>query len=251
MRFRKFERRFSISAQRLSVRPHIPWYIRWIIAIPFILALGGVVWWAYDSGLELAGFHRGQAVKELDDLRESVATLREENAKLSSQAASFERQAQMGYAANQEIANQIQALNEENTRLKENLSFFQNLPLAQNESESELSILRLKVDRDSLPGEFNCRLILVQSVKQRGKAFQGNMQLIVNAVQDGRKVVIQFPAENAEQQEVAAYQLNFKYYQVVDRAFKVSPGVEIESVQVRVFERGLREPKVVQSVGLS
>lgn len=250
MRFRKLERRFSISAQRLSVRPHIPWYIQWAIAIPFILILGGVVWWAYDSGLELAGFHRGQAVKELEELRENLLTLQDENSKLSSQAASFERQAQMQHAANQEIAEQINALSEENIRLKENLAFFQNLPLAQGENESELSILRFKVERDSLPGEYYCRLILVQSVKQRGKAFQGNMQIIVNAVQDGRKVVLQFPLEGAAQ-EVASYQLNFKYYQVIDRAFKVSPDIRIENVQVRVFERGVREPKVVQSVGLS
>ena len=250
MRFRRLERRFSISAQRLSVRPHIPWYIRWAIAIPILLLLGGVVWWAYDSGLELAGFHRGQAVKELEDLRENVLMLQEENAKLSRQAASFERQAQMEHAANQEIANQIKVLSDENVRLKENVSFFQNLPLAQGESESDLSILRLKVERDSLPGEYFCRMILVQSVKQRGKAFQGNMQLIVNAVQDGKKVVLQFPSDNTAQ-DAAAYQLNFKYYQVIDRTFKVSPDIAIESVQVRVFERGVREPKVIQSVGLS
>lgn len=250
MRFRRLNRRFSISAQRLSVRPHIPWYVRWIIAVPFALIIGGVVWWAYDSGLELAGFHRGQAVRELEALRENVVTLQEENAKLSSQAASFERQAQMEHAANLEIANQIKALSEENIRLKENVSFFQTLPLAQGESESDLSILRLKVERDSLPGEYYCRMILVQSVKQRGKPFQGNMQLIVNAVQDGKKVVIQFPSEKAPT-EVAAYQLNFKYYQVVDRTFKISPDISIENVQVRVFERGVREPKVVQSVGLS
>lgn len=250
MRFRHFERRFSISAQRLSVRPHVPWYVRWAIAIPFVLALGGLVWWAYDSGLELAGFHRGQAVKELEGLRETLLSLQEENAKLSSQAASFERQAQMEHAANQEIANQIKALGDENVRLKENLTFFQNLPLAQGESESDLSILRLKIERDSLPGEYYCRLILVQSVKQRGKAFQGNMQLIVNAIKDGKKVVLQFPFENSPQ-ESAAYQLNFKYYQVIDRGFRVSPDMVIENVQIRVFERGVREPKVVQSVGLS
>ena len=127
---------------------------------------------------------------------------------------------------------------------------FPDLPLAQGESESDLSILRFKVERDSLPGEYYCRLILVQSVKQRGKAFQGNMQLIVNAIKDGKKVVLQFPLESAAQEQ-AAYQLNFKYYQVVDRAFKVSPEITIESVQVRVFEKGVREPKVVQSVGLS
>jgi hypothetical protein len=152
MRFRKFERRFSISAQRLSVRPHIPWYIRWAIAIPFILALGWMVWWAYDSGLELAGFHRGQAVKELQRLQENLLSLQDENAKLSNQAASFERLAQMEHAANQEIANQIKLLSDENVRLKENLSFFQNLPLAQGENDGDISILRLKVERDLLPG---------------------------------------------------------------------------------------------------
>jgi hypothetical protein len=250
MKFRRIERRFSISAQRLSVKPHIPWYVRWAIALPFIFALGGLVWWAYDSGLELAGFHRGQAVKELESLHETLAGLQEENAKLSSKAASFERQAQMEHAANEEIINQIRALGDENARLKENVTFFQNLPLAQGESQSELSILHLKVERDSLPGEYNCRLILVQSVKQRGKAFQGNMQLIVNALKDGKKVVLQFPMESSAD-EVSAYQLNFKYYQVIDRAFKVTPGMVIENVQVRVFERGVREPKVVQSVGLS
>jgi len=62
--------------------------------------------------------------------------------------------------------------------------------------------------------------------------------------------VLQFPLENAPQEQ-AAYQLNFKYYQVIDRAFKVSSDIAIESVQVRVFERGVREPKVVQSTGLS
>jgi len=250
MRLRKLERRFSISAQRLSVRPHVPWYVRWAIAIPLMLLLGGVVWWAYDSGLEFAGFHRGQAVKELEDLRENFLVLQEENAKLSSQAASFERQAQMEHAANQEVLSQIKVLSDENVRLKENLAFFQNLPLAQGENDGDLSILRLKVERDSLPGEYYCRLILVQSVKQRGKAFQGNMQLIVNALKDGKKVVLQFPLENAPLEQ-AAYQLNFKYYQVIDRAFKVSPEIEIESVQVRVFERGMREPKVVKSIGLS
>jgi len=100
----------------------------------------------------------------------------------------------------------------------------------------------LKVEHDSLPGEYNCRLILVQSVKQRGKAFLGHMQLIVNAVQDGKKVVLQFPIENAPQ-ELAGISLNFKYYQVIDRAFKVSPDIAIENVQVRVFERACSNPK--------
>jgi hypothetical protein len=247
---RRFRRKFSISAPRLSVRPHVPWYIRWAITIPIVLAVAAMVWWAYGSGLELAGFHRGKAEKELDALREQVSVLQAENANLSNQAASFERLAQIEHAANAETATQVKALNEEIVRLKENLTFFQNLPLTKGEHEGELSVLRLKIDKDALPGEYHCRMILVQSVKQRGKEFVGTMQLVINAEQDGRKVVLQLPLES-DPAEVAAYRLNFKYYQVVDRAFKLSPEVRIESVQIRVFERGIREPKVTQSIDLS
>jgi hypothetical protein len=79
---RGFRRKFSISAPRLSVRPHVPWYVRWAIAVPFLILIGLAVMWAYDSGLELAGFHRGQAEKELSELRDRVHTLEDENAKL-------------------------------------------------------------------------------------------------------------------------------------------------------------------------
>ncbi len=209
-----------------------------------------MVWWAYGSGLELAGFHRGQAAKELEVLREQVSALQAENATLSNQAASFERQAQIEHAANVETDNQVKALNEENARLKENLTFFQNLPLTKGDHEGELSILRLKIERDALPGEFHCRMILVQSVKQRGREFVGNMQLVINAEQDGKKVVLQLPQESLPN-EVAAYRLNFKYYQVIDRAFKLAPEIRIESVQVRIFERGIGEPKVTQRIDLS
>ncbi len=245
---RNIKRKFSISAPRLAVRPHVPWYVRWAITLPFIVAAGGMVWWAYDSGLELAGFHRGLAEKELDGLRDRVAFLEAENSKLANQVASYERQAQIEQSAMQETSNQVKSLNEENVRLKEDLSFFQNLPLTAGR-EADLSIHRLKVEADSLPGEYHCRLLLVQNVQQRGKEFQGSLQLLVNGEQDGKKVVLQFPQENSP--EVAASQLGFKYYQRVDRVFKIPPDMRLESVQVRVFEKGAREPKVKQTIGLS
>jgi hypothetical protein len=93
-------------------------------------------------------------------------------------------------------------------------------------------------------------MLLVQSVQQRGKEFKGSMQLVVNGEQDGRKVVLQFPQENSPQ-DVAAHQLNFKYYQRVDKVFKVPSEMKVESVQVRMFEKGVQEPKVQQTVNLT
>lgn len=245
---RKLRRKFSISAPRLSVRPHVPWYVRWAITVPFIMAAGGMVWWAYDSGLELAGFHRGLAEKELEELRERVVYLEAENARMATKIASDERQAQIDRSAMLETAVQVKSLNEENARLQEDLSFFQNLPLTAGK-EADLSIHRLKVEPDVLPGEYHCRLLLVQNVQQRGKEFQGSLQLLVNGEQDGKKVVIQFAQEDSP--DIATHQMNFKYYQRVDRVFKVPPEMRVESVQVRVFEKGAQVPKVKQTVALN
>lgn len=245
---RSIKRKFSISAPRLAVRPFVPWYVRWAIAVPFLLVIVLVVGWAYDSGLELAGFHRGQAEKELSELRDRVKFLEGENAKLTDQVAAYERQGQIDQASNQGIETQLKNLHDENARLQEDLMFFQNLPLT-GSREAELSIHRLKIEPDSLPGEYSFRMLLVQSVQQRGKAFEGNMQLVVNGEQDGQKVVLQFPQQNSPS-DVTAYQLSFKYYQRVDKVFKLPTELKVESVQVRVFEKGVREPKVQQTVNL-
>jgi len=245
---RKLKRKFGISAPRLAVRPHVPWYVRWAIALPFVLAAGGLVWWAYDSGLEFAGFHRGQMEHELTQLRDRVAALEVENAKLSSQAASFERQAQVEHAANQETGKQLKGLNEENARIQEDLAFFQSLSLS-GKHGPELSIHRLKVERDTLPGEYRYRLLLVQSGSERAKDFQGKLQLLVNTQHNGKKSVLILPQENAA--EDAAYQLNFKYYQRVEHSFQLPPDTSVDSIQVRVFERGSNEPKIQQNVSLS
>ncbi len=81
-----------------------------------------MVWWAYGSGLELAGFHRGQAEKELSELRDRVSFLEGENAKQANQIAAYERQGQIEQASNLEVDTQVKSLNDENARLKEDLS---------------------------------------------------------------------------------------------------------------------------------
>ena len=244
---RQFKRKFGISAPRLAVRPHVPWYVRWAIVLPFVMVAGWLVWQAYDSGLEFAGFRRGQAEQELSRLREQVTVLTAENAKLSSQAATFERQAQVEHAANQETGKQLKGLNEENIRLQEDLALLQSLTLS-GKQQAELSMPRAKVERDTLPDEYRYRLLLLQSGSQQA-GFHGNLQLLVNMRRDGKQTVMVFPQGNAA--EDAAYQLNFKYYQRVEHSFQLPPDSSIESIQVRVFERGASEPKIKQNVSLS
>ena len=248
---RRFKRKFSSSATHLAVRPYVAWYVRWAIIMPFVFIAATLVWWAYDSGLEFAGFHRGQAERELSELRGHVAALTEENSQLSGHAASFERQAQIEHAANMETARQLQLVNEENIRLKEDLTLFENLTLS-GTREGEVSIRRFKVERDTLPGEYRYRLLLVQGGQQRAKPFQGNLQLLVNMQHNGERSVVVFPQENPGiPAESAEYQLNFKYYKRIERSFRLPEDASVESIQIRIFERGTTEPKVKQDTTLS
>ena len=261
--FRKIERRVNTSRRNLAVRPQTPWYIRVIWALFFVLTMGGISWWSYISGLELAGFNRQQAEIELAQRRDQAEMHLAEIAQLSSKVASFERQVQMEQATNAELMAHVKNANEENVRLNEDLTLFQTLTVP-GTRDGKLTIQYFKVERDTLPDEYRYRLFLVQGGQKRMPAFQGKFQLLVNIRQGDNQSVLIFPQENlptaVEEKKVddvehpldnTVYQLNFKYYKRIERSFKIQPETSIESVEVRIYEQGVNEPKIKRSVTMS
>lgn len=244
--WRKVERKFSISAPKMKVRPHHPWYLRWGMMLPFVLAALGLAWWAYDSGLELAGFHRGKAEQELTRLSEQVAKLSQENGRLTDQIAQFERQVQIEQAINQETMQQLKNLADENDRLQEDLVFFQDLT-ATDSKEGELGVHRLRLDKDKMPGEYNLRMLLVRG-GQRAKQFVGSYQLVATIAENGQSTTHVFTPDTPGS---AQFQLNFRYYQRIEQHIQLPPEAHLENVQVRIFEKGVAEPRVRQSVSPS
>lgn len=214
--------------------------------MPFVLAALALAWWAYDSGLELAGFHRSETQQELTRLRDQAARLEAENKQLSGYVAQYERQIQIEQASNQETSRQLKSLSDENVRLQEDLAFFQNLT-AMRGREGELGVHRLKLERDKMPGEYHLRMLLVQS-GQRVKEFRGSYQLVATVLRDGQRATHLFPQDAPGNTQ---FQLGFKYYQRVEQSIQLPPDAQLESVQVRIFEQGAGEPRVRQSVSLS
>ena len=240
------ERRFSISAPHMSVRPHVVWYVRWGMMLPFVLAAAALAWWAYDNGLELAGFHRGQAEQQLSKLHDQVAKLATENAQFSDKLAQYEREIQIEQASNQATSEQLKNLADENIHLQEDLVFFQNLT-ATSGKEGELGVHRLTLERDKMPGEYHLRMLLVQS-GQRAKTFSGNYQLIATIMENGQRNIHVFPHDETVN---AQFKLSFRYYRRVEQSIQLPPDAQLENVQVRIFEQGISEPKVRQNVSLS
>lgn len=244
--WRRARCRFGIAAPRLSVRPHIAWYVRWGMILPFVLAAAALVWFAYDSGLEFAGFHSGETQRELTSLRARLAVLTDQNIQISRQLAQYQQNIQMEQGRSQETSRQLKMLNEENARLQEDLNFFQGMTTA-SIKEGELAIQRASLERDKIPGEYRVRMLLVQSGRSVHE-FSGGYQMVATFVRNGQKLTQLYPSDASG---LAQFHVNFKYYQRLDQNIRLPVDAKLQSVQVRLFEQGVSEPRLRQSINLT
>lgn len=241
---KSFKRKFGISASRVAVRPQTPAYVRWLTGAALMLLALGLSWATYDAGRKFAGFDKNEATYELDRLSQLNTDLQRDNEELRVRLAGLDRQLQMDLVAREDIAKQIKTLEHENNRLKEDLAFFQNLGSAPGKNEQRISIGRLKLERGNFPGEYHYSLLLVQG-KQRPGDFHGSLEFTVNFQQNGKKMAM--PLANG----TSKTEVSFKFYQRVEDIFRMPPDAIVESMQVKVFEKGVAQAKLAQTVNLS
>lgn len=236
---RTLRRHFGISAPRLAVRTHVAWPIRvvWGVALGGLVA--GLIWWGYDTGRLFAGFDRSEAAEERARLENQVSGLQEENALLRSRTVQLESELGVVKGAQAVLAAQAQALQKENTQIKEDLVFLQKL-FAGSGKELALSIQRLQVDRVS-PSDYRVRMLVVYGGR-KNEEFSGRAELEVQNL-DGHTVLL-LPGHDPSMQ--GALKLGFKYYQRVEVNFQAPAGAAVKSVQARVFENGNPNPKATQ-----
>ncbi len=244
---RALQRKFGISAPRMAVRAHVPWYWRWLGYVVLGALVVGVGWTTYDYGMEFAGFRQSEAARALARLNDEIRSRETQITELRSQVAAAERQMQIERATYGDLARQVKTLTEENAALREDLAFFQSL-MAAGGKEGALSINRFRIQPEALPGEYRYRLLLVQT-GQRVKEFHGTLQFVLNLEQGDRKLVLTLPPEG--EKNVKEYQISFKFFQRVEGTFRVAPGAVVKSLQVRVFENGSVAPKLSQTVSVS
>ena len=246
-RFNPLKRRFGITARRVAVRTHVPWYWRALAIVAFGALVVGVGWMTYEYGMELAGFRQGEAARELARLRQDVRERDEKLAQLQASVAAADRQLQIERATFGDLERQVKSLSAENAALREDLAFFQSLMSAESKSAS-LTVNRFRVRREAAPGEYRYRLLLVQT-GQRVSEFKGKLQFVLNLEQANREFVVMLPPEN--ETKVKDYELSFKFFQRVEGTFKVSPDAVLKSMQVRVYENGATQPKLTKDASVS
>ena len=243
-----FVRRFGIDAPRLAVRPHMPWYWRWLGIGMVVAVVVGVAWITYDFGLMYGGFRKSEAAHLRAGLDETVQRQQAELAELHARTAAAERQLQIERATYGDLARQVKVLAQENASLKEDLAFFQSLTATSK--EGAISVNRFRLLPDAVPGEYRYQLLLVQT-GERAKEFNGRLQFVLNLQQDGRKVVLLLPPDSEQAANAKAYQVSFKLFQRVEGSFRISPDASVKGLQVRVFEGTSNTPKLTHNVTIS
>lgn len=232
MKLKLWLRRRSILAPKMTVKTDFPWPFK-VAILGIILGLSGATaMWAYDLGRSFTGFKLGPTNEQLAEFRGKIDELTAERDGFSSKVNAAESQLNIERSAQKELAAQIKILASENTKLKEDLAFFESLLPA--DTGNGITIRRLSVEMIA-PNQLRYRLLLMQGVKN-GRDFVGDLQFAVTVVRAGKSAMIVFPQGNAG--EANKLKLSFKHYQRVEGILILPDGASPKTIQARVLEKG-------------
>jgi hypothetical protein len=244
----KLRQRFGIAAPRVAVTSHIPWYWRWIGVAVLLGISAASAAWIYDAGRQFAGFDRSEVLSELQAVKASLGEAHAELDRLRAVANAADSRLSIERTAQQNLAQQIRALEKDNARLREELATFESMLSSETRTASTVTVYRFKVEPDVLPGEYRYRLLLLTPTSRQQREFHGRLELVVNLTEGERSAIMSFP-EPADA-GAGAFKLGFKYFHRVEGIFRVSPKAKVESVQVRVYEGSATQPRATHSVTL-
>lgn len=240
MKLRLWRRRMSVSSPKMTIRTRTPWPMRILIVLAATLA-GAIGMWIYDAG-GFSGVDPENIRAQLSQYKAQVQQISAERDQLSTTANAAESQLNIERSAQNQLAAQVKALLAENTRLKEDLAFFESL-LPNATGPAGISIRRLKID-EIAPNQLRYRLLIMQGGKG-DRRFVGSLQLMVTTLQDGKSAMMTFPAAPSEQDK---FKLSFMHYQRVEGVLMLPEGAEAKQVQARVLENG--QVRVQQAANL-
>jgi len=233
---RRLRSRFGISAPKVAVRTHIPWYWRALATITVLSISIALAGWVYDAGRKIAGFDRHETEQEMIALRNHVAELMQETSKLRALANAGESTVQIERTAQEQLVRQVKALEQENGRLKEDLAFFENLAAAEGK-DAGFTINQLRVEPNGNPGQYRYRMLAAAHGGKKDREFRGSVQLIVSLQQEGKSAMITIPSQGDPAK--GRFNINFKHFQRVDGTFQVPFETRVTSVEARLVQDGV------------
>ncbi len=250
---RLLRQRYGVHTGPARVRMRKAWYWRVSRALALLVLLGGLGWWLFELGHHAAEVEHAPRESELTRLKSEAASLsglvkrmRADNEELMGEIARITHESKVDLAAQADLKRSVSELQGEIGRLKEELAFFQNI-MATDSDRPKVDVYEFKVKQSATPEEYHYLALLFQA-GPRDKAFRGKVELVLNLEQQGKQAVQTISASDGRP---GAAEVSFKYYHRLEGMFKIPAGARLQAVQLRLFEPGHTEPKLVRSANLS
>ena len=243
---RKLRQTFGISAARMAVRIEHSWRLKIPLLLIVLALIGGMWWWGFDFGQFLGGLNRNEVAQERARLQGERDQLKEENTRLRARTTELESDLGMARGAQSRLSRQTLDLQSENTQIKEELAFLQQL-FSDSGKQGAISIQRLSAERAS-DDSYRFSLLIVRGGKPTDE-FSGRVSMQANLVDKNGPMTIELPEGQPE--NASALQLKFKYYQRVEGTISVPPGSQLKSLEAKVLEPGQANPKATRNLILS
>lgn len=207
----------------MSVRSALPWPLHWIgLAVMFGFS-AAIALWAFEVGKDIAGLDKTSR-EELSQLRQEVASLREERDKTQSITNTSGGILIAEKAIQDKLASQIKQLESDNRSLRDDLGFFQKLlPASTNESASIRSLQAEVVSETQLKWQ----VLVIQPVKDAA-TFNGKLELTVSGTQAGKPWVMNLPG--------GAQMLQFKQFRRIEGRLDLPALTVVKTVTAKVIE---------------
>lgn len=229
MKWRRVRARFGISAPRLAIRPHVPWYWRAAATVVILGLALALARWIYDAGRSFAGFEQTQSEQQLETIRAELQKLQEENGQLRKVANVSENTFQIEQAAKQRMVDQIRRLESENGQLKEELAVLESMAKGGGKGSASPVISRLQIEADAQPGNFRYRMLLSAESGKGDRELAGSIQLAVSAFQKDKPVMLVVPG---------AGHISFRRFLRHSGTFQVPTDVQVKEVEARFLVGG-------------
>ena len=249
--WRRVRQNFGISAPRMAVRLHLPWWGRGAIILTLVGIIAGMWWWGFDFGQIFGGFNRKEIEAKIATLETEATKLRSEAFDLRAKNSTLESELAMTRGSQQTQQKQSIELSGENAQLKEELAFLQKL-VSDSNKQIGLQLQRLSVERDS-DEMWHYNLLVVRGGSPKDE-FEGNIVLQATlapapgAPAGTRGMILTLPEDQPEAKPALA--LKFKYYQRVEGRFRVPEGMRVTAITARAFETGEGSARATRTLQL-
>ena len=198
-------------------------------AVVFVILLGVCGWGLYHLGYLQSGFDASQTADRLQEFKERVAYLEQQNLKLTQSLAQLERSKEIESEATQQVTAALTAMEAEMLELREELGFYRSI-VSPSKMDPGLHVQNFQIERGEAPGEYHYKLVLTL-VRGNNRVARGGVDLRVVGVADGETRSLTLGEMDSGATEL---KFSFKYFQSIEGTLALPAGFEPSKVELKV-----------------